>query len=307
MRYEATPPRLGLGILICLIAFFFFVIASSLVAKFGSRFPTIQIIFLQNFVSLLCILPFSLRNGLKGIRTSHFADHLIRDFFGVGSYYLYFLAIRYLTLIDATTLNYTAPFFVPLMWRFWRKEKVGANVWWSILIGFIGVAVVLRPGSEILQLGFLYGLSAGIFSAIAFCALRILNLKKEPMTRTLFYYFLFGIIVSFPFALAVWEPPSPREWVEAIAIGVATSIGQMLLTVAYRYGTASYLSPLGYSTVIYAGIIGWLFLDQSLGLHSLIGTLLIIAGGTATYVLKKKPETFAETFKTPKPHEKPPL
>lgn len=307
MAHEPPPPRLGLGIVVCLVAFLFFITASTLVWGFRGRFPTIQIIFIQNIVSLLCILPVALRRGGAGLKTEVIGDHLVRDFFGVGSYYLYFLAIRYLNLVDATTLNYTAPFFVPFIWRVWRKEKVGNHVWYAIIIGFIGAALILKPSSDLLQLGFLYGLFGGMASAVAFCSLRILNLKHEPMSRTLFYYFLFGTIISFPFAAVVWESPKPTEWLQAIAIGIATAIGQMLLTVAYRYGTASYLSPLGYTTVIYAGIIGWVFLDQPISLLECLGAALIIGGGTATYVLKKKPESLAETFKVPKPHERPPL
>jgi drug/metabolite transporter (DMT)-like permease len=127
------------------------------------------------------------------------------------------------------------------------------------------------------------------------------------MSRVLFYYFLFGTLLSLPFTLVYWVDPFEYQWFKMIGIGVATAAGQILLTVAYRYGTASYLSPLGYISVIYAGFISWLIFDKPLGLRSLIGTLLIVVGGTITYVLKKKPESLAETFETPKPHEKPPL
>ena len=127
------------------------------------------------------------------------------------------------------------------------------------------------------------------------------------MSRTLFYYFSFGALITCPFALVVWSPPTLIEWIEVIGIGVATAIAQILLTIAYRYGTASYLSPLGYVTVIYAGLSSsWIF-EIPLTWKSLVGTLLIIGGGTLTYVLKKQPKTISQTFETPNPKEKPPL
>ena len=143
MSYEATPHRLGLGIAICLVAYMFFVTASSLVWNFAGKFPTIQIIFIQNAVSLICILPIALRKGVHRLKTDELPVHLIRDVMGVFSYYLYFLAIRLLNLVDATTLNYTAPFFVPLIWWIWMKEKISSHVWWSIIVGFI--QMWLRP------------------------------------------------------------------------------------------------------------------------------------------------------------------
>lgn len=307
MAHEPAPPKLSRGITISLIAYLFFVCASSLVWNFQGKFPTIQIIFIQNCISLLCILPIALRKGPGRLKTDHFSTHLMRDVLGVLSYYLYFLAIRFLNLVDATTLNYTAPFFVPFVWWLWMKEKISLHVWWSIIIGFIGVAVILNPSRQIFQIGFLFGLFAGIASAIALSALRLLNLKREPMSRSLFYYFLIGSILSAPFAWVYWEPPTSSEWLEAVGIGVSTAVGQILLTIAYRYGTASYLSPLGYMTVVYAGISSWFIFDRPFGFRTFIGTILIIMGGTITYVLKKKPESLAETFEIPQPKEKPPL
>jgi drug/metabolite transporter (DMT)-like permease len=304
---ESTPPRLLLGISISLIAYLFFITASTLVWHIGTRFPTVQIVFIQNIVSFVLILPLALRNGVRKLSTKVFADHLMRDLFGIGSYYLYFLAIRNLNLVDATTLNYTAPFFVPLIWWIWTKQKVGSHVWWSIIVGFLGVAVILNPTKQIFQLGFVYGLFGGISSAVAFCALRILNMHREPMSRTLFYYFAVGSLITLPFAWASWVPPTMGEWMHAAGIGAATAIAQILLTVAYRYGTASYLSPLGYSTVIYAGLVSWLFFSISPTWRTLVGSVLIILGGTVTYLLKKSPEGIRETFQTPDPKEKPPL
>lgn len=307
MPTEQTPPRLSLGIVLVLAANLFFVTASALVWGFKNRFPTIQIVFIQNAVSLLCILPLALRKGLFRLKTGELPTHLIRDIMGVASYFLFFLAIRILNLVDASTLYYLAPFFVPLVWWIWMKEEIPKNIWWSIILGFIGVALILNPSKQIFELGFVFGLFAGIASAIALSAVRILNLKKEPMSRTLFYYFTVGSIITGPFAWASWVQPVGMEWFYAVSIGVLIAIGQILLTIAYRYGTASYLSPLSYISLIYAGLISWLFYDQPPSLKSAIGAILIIGGGTLTYILKRKPGTVKEIFEIPKPKERPPL
>lgn len=306
MKHESPPVRLGLGIAICLVAYLFFITASSTVFSFRAVFPTIQILFFLNMICLLCIAPLALRNGVQQLKTQHLTLHLLRDIAGVLSYYLYFVAIRFLNLVDATTLNYTAPFFVPFIWWIWMRERIDRHVWWSIIIGFLGVAVILNPSRQIFQEGFIFGLAAGICSAVAFAALRVLNLKKEPMSRTLFYYFLFGTLLSAPFAWLYWVPPTSWQWFKVGVVGVTTAIAQMLLTIAYRYGTASFLSPLGYSTVIYAGLISWIFFGVPLTTRSLLGTFLIILGGTLTYLFKKKPEKLSETFRVPDPKEKPP-
>ncbi len=296
MAHESRPSHLSLGITISLFAYLFLSIGSCLVFNFRERFPTIQILFIQNFVSFFCILPWGLRRGFEPLRTKELPTHLIRDIFGIISYYLFFLAIRHLNLVDATTLNYTAPFFVPFVWWIWMKEKVEKRVWWAIIIGFIGVSIILTPTRHIFQLGFLFGIAAGMTSAVALAAIRVLNLKRESMSRTLFYFFSFGSIVTFPFAWDVWVPPTGREWLFTIAIGATTAIGQILLTIAYRYGTAAYLSPLGYSVVIYNGLISYLLFNTSLGWHSLAGVILIITGGTLSFLWKRSPHPIKSSF-----------
>ncbi|MBF8262788.1 MAG: hypothetical protein HW387_453 [Parachlamydiales bacterium] len=304
---EPTPARLKLGIIITLIAGLFFAAASALVYNFRGRFPTIQIIFIQNIVSLICIFPLAIRKGFKHLKTNELPVHLMRDTMGVASYFLYFLAIRYLNLVDATTLNYTAPFFIPLIWLVWQKERIQRSVWWSIVVGFIGVALILNPSKNIFQLGFLYGISSGVMSALALAALRVLNVKHEPMRRTLFYYFSVGTLLSFPFAWAVWVQPIAEEWILAAGIGMATALAQVLLTIAYRYGTASFLSPLSYIGVIYSALIAYFAFGQEMGWQSWIGAAFIIIGGTMTYIFKKQPQTVLETFEQPPQKKNPPL
>ena len=281
--------------------------ASSAVWTIDSSFPVIEIVFFQNLVCFI-VLCFTLPvKYYPGLLTKNISLHIIRDVVGVLSYYLFFLSIGYLDLIHATLLNYTAPFFVPVIWWAWQKEAVAKNVWWSIVIGFIGVCIILNPSKQIFQLGFVLGLFAGISSAIAFCAIRVLTLHKEPARRTLFYYFLAGIILTLPFTIVYWQTPSPLMIAKLIWIGVCTCVGQLLLTIAYRHGTASYLSPLGYSSVVFAGISMYFFFGKEIDISTFIGSFFIILGGSLTYLLQKRPKNFKQTFESPNPNEKPPF
>ena len=307
MSQDKASSKISLGIAITLFAYLFFSVASSLVWTFQGKFPTIQIIFLQNAIAFFTILPLSLRKGWNYLKTNELHIHLIRDLFGLTSYFLFFLAIRFLNLVDATILNYASPFFVPFVWWLWMKEKIDPHIWWVIIFGFIGVALILSPGSEIFDLGFIFGIFAAITAAIALVSIRILNVRKEPMRRTLFYFFSISSLLSFPFAWASWTAPSPTEWGLCFLIGLATAIGQVLLTIAYRHGTASYLSPLGYSVVLYNMLISYYFFEAPLNQKSLLGATLIIVSGTATYVFKRKPKTVKQTFQVPNPKDKPPM
>lgn len=307
MTSTTTEYRILTGVAIALLAYLCLSSAASLVCNFQAKFPTIQIIFIQNVVSFFCILPIALRNGWDRLRTNELPTHLMRDLFGVTSYYLYFLAIRYLNLLDAAVLNNTAPFFVPLFMWLWTYEKVEKQVWWSIIIGFIGVALILNPTREIFQFGFVFGCLAGIASAIALIAVRKLNVKREPFSRTLFYYFSISAILSFPFAWMAWVSPVGMEWLLITGIGIFTAAGQVFLTIAYRYGTAAFLSPLCYSSVVFNGLSSYFIFGMPLTWRSYVGTILIIIGGTLTYLWKRKPHSIKDTFERPDKNKTPPI
>lgn len=299
MKRAISTNKLLLGIGITLVAYLFLSGASSLVWFFSEKFTTIQIIFIQNIVSLFCILPFALKNGLEPLKTKNIHLHLIRDLFGLVSYFLFFLTIRYLNLVDATVLNYTSPFFVPFIWWIWTHEKINSNIWWSIIVGFIGMAIILNPTQDIFRLGFVFGIFAGVTSAGAMCGVRMLNLNNEPLTRTLFYFFSISSLLSFPFAWSVWVPPVGIEWALAGLIGVTTAIGQICLTIAYRYGTASYLSPLAYSVVIYNCLITYFIYGKEITTRTILGASLILIGGTLSYIWNRNPHSIKETFEHP--------
>ncbi len=90
---------------------------------------------------------------------------------------------------------------------------------------------------------------------------------------------------------------------ELISIGILMAFGQLLLTTAYMHGTAPFLSPISYSMIIFTGIISSLFFKKMPGLLSFIGTILIIIGGSISYIIKVKPTRFIEIFEHP-PEEK---
>lgn len=304
---ELQRPNLLLGIVLTLVAYLSFAISSAFV-KLLTGIPTVEIVFFQTFVPFVMLIPMVISNGFLKLKTKEITTHLIRDISGVLSFFLYFLAIKYINLVDATVLTYTAPFFIPIIWSIWTKDKLQKSIWWAISLGFLGILFILKPGTEIFHIASFIGLAAGIVSAIALTSIGILNLKKELLTSTLFYYFFIGSIIIVPFLVISWIDPSFKDWLLLIGVGATNFFGQILLTRAFSYGTASFLSPLSYSIVVYTAFISWIFFNSPPKMLSLIGIAIIIIGGTITFVIKRKPSTVSEVFEKKKTrwwHKKP--
>ncbi len=288
------------GIFLALIAYFFFALASTFVRLFPPSFPTLQILFFQSVIALACLLYKNYKTGKKlTFHTSLFSYHLLRGLSGVLSYLCFYLTIKYANLVDAAVLNATSPFYIPFIWYFLTKEKIEKQVFWAIILGFIGVAFILKPEGTFFHPGSLIGLLTGLLSAFAVIGISLLNRAKEPTNNIIFYFFLISSLALFPFLPAVWETPSLKESFLLIAIGISTFFAQSFLAKAFQYGTAAFLSPLSYSTIIYITLISYVFLDVLPSWASFVGILLVIIGGTTTFILTQKPSTFKDLFSRP--------
>ncbi len=303
MRLPISP-NLSFGIILTIGAYLCFAIAAAIVRLIDIDIPTTQILFIQSMICVVIILPIFMKKKLFYLRSKLIKLHLIRSISGIGSFLCYFLAIKQMNLIDATVLTYTAPFYTPIFWMIFTKEKkMEKGIWWTIILGFIGIALILKPTQKILKAGSVIGISAGILGSIALVSIRLLNQKMESLIRTLFYYFFISTLCTAPFAVLNWLYPTTYQWLLLISIGILMAFGQLLLTTAYMHGTASFLSPISYSMIIFTGLISWLFFKQIPSYLSFVGTVLIVIGGTISYIIKVQPEKFIQIFEHP-PEEK---
>jgi drug/metabolite transporter (DMT)-like permease len=289
MTATASPaPRqsLVLGIVL-IVAAFLCVAVMSAFGKAASAVPTAAITFFQSFISLLVFLPWVLRRGTQDLQTKKLPLHIARALAGLLSQALYFWAVRELSLVDAVLLVNAAPLFIPLVAYFWDRTPVTPAVIGSLLVGFVGVVMIIKPSPALLtNPSAIIALSAALFSAIALCSVHKLSGTDKPDT-ILFYYFLIASIATAPFAIATWKPLTGTEWGLLAGVGVTMAAAQLLIILAYEYASASQIAPFNYSVVIFSGMIGWIVWGNTLGLVAIAGIVLVCAGGILSIVLSK--------------------
>ncbi len=267
-----------LGGFLIVVAFFCVAVMSAL-GKAAAHVPTGTIVFFQNFISLVLFLPWVLRHGVSGVRTSRIGLHILRAIAGLLSQVLMFVAVKRMPLMDAVLLSNSAPLFIPLITWAWLKEKIGGIVWASLIIGFVGIILILKPTSALVSNPTaLIATSAAIFSAFALVTVNQLSVT-ETTERILFYYFLISSIASAPFAISEWHAPTNREWIYLVGIGIFMAISQLLIILAYHQASAGRIAPFNYSVVVFSGLIGWLIWKNTPDMLSLLGVVLVTAGG----------------------------
>lgn len=237
-----------------------------------------MVVFLRNGFGLLMLLPWLARPGLRGLKTRRPLNHLIRVTVGLSAMYCYFYAIAHMQLANAVLLNYSQPLFIPFIAWLWLNEHPPRRIWPAVAIGFVGVGMILKPDTGLISPVAIIGLSAGILAATAMVAIRSMA-DTEPTTRIVFYFTTLATLISAIPALLYWEAPSTTAWLYMLGAGGLATIGQLMLTRAYSMAPAAHVGSLIYSTVIFAGFLGWLLWGEAPDTFGLIGIVLVVLAG----------------------------
>ncbi len=237
---------------------------------------TFEVAFFRNFFGLLAALPLLIKHGPGLLRTTQLPRYFFRCLIGVISMFCGFWAIGHLPLAQAVSLSYSTPIFVTIAAVFLLGEQVRARRWLAVAMGFIGVLVIVRPGSSEFSAGMLIAVAAAVLSGIVAIQIKQLS-KTEPADRIVFYTTLIWVPMSLIPALFVWQWPQGIVWIYAIAAGLFGTGGHMLWTRALKIGEVSALTPISFMQLPIVAIAGWLLFDENVDRWTLIGAAIIFA------------------------------
>ncbi|HEX3682007.1 MAG TPA: DMT family transporter [Bryobacteraceae bacterium] len=278
IRAQTHGHSLDRGITLITVAFFCAAVMSAL-SKAAHGVPPLVMLALQYAISFLVFVPSAARIGRARLKTNRFWLHLFRSLAGSVCQLLFFMSVRSIPLLDSVLLSNAAPLFIPLVVYVWFRKTVRPLVWVSLLIGFAGIVLIIKPGPETFRNpASLLALLAGMFSAIALVATNTLA-ETEPPVRILIYNFGLSTVLLIPLCIAAWKPLTARQWLLILGVGGCYALTQYLIILAYRYAGAAELSPFNYTVVIFSGFLGWQFFGNVPDTAAVLGTLLICAGG----------------------------
>jgi drug/metabolite transporter (DMT)-like permease len=259
--------------------------------KYVSATVSIEaIITMQYMVCTLLCLPRILRPGLRELRTQRLGLHLMRGLVGVVSFYLFYAALQNIPMMDAMMLRQSAPLTVPLVLWLWGRETVARSAWLPLIIGFVGIAIILRPTPTGLSWWHTGGFLSALGLAISMVATRKLA-STEPTVRILFYYCVLSLVCVAPFSVRDFVGLTVLEWLAMVYIGVAIYWVLELYTRAYGMAPTAAIAPINYFAVVLAGFWGWLFWDQIPDQWSVLGSVLVVIGGLLTILLARENST----------------
>jgi drug/metabolite transporter (DMT)-like permease len=244
-----------------------------------TRLSVLEVVWARYVFHFMIILPVVLvRHRVGAFVTVLWPRQLVRGGLLLCTSLLFFGSLSLMPIADALTLFFVSPLVLTMLAARWLREQVGYRRWIAVAIGFLGVLVVIRPGTTEIGVGALLAVAAGAVHAVYLLTTRQLAGRTPPLV-TLLYTSVVGVIVMSVVVGPVWVRPSTADVGLMALMGGLAAIGHFLIIKAFDYAPASVLAPLGYSEIVMATVVGFVWFGDFPDLWTLVGALVIIASG----------------------------
>jgi len=265
-------------ILLIIIAVSLFAVIDGLAKLMAQDMDALQIIW-SRFAFSIPLLPFLAGNRWPELlRTDRLGLQIARGLLPVFAGLAIVLALPVMPLGDATALMFVSPLMLTALAVPLLKERVGVHRWSAVVIGFVGVLVIVRPGGETMQWVALLPLLTAFLYALYQIATRVLGRSVPPMATFAMMVFVgtAASTVALPF---VWRTPDAAGWAMMAASGLLHGVAHYLITRAFASADAATLAPYNYTQLIGAGLIGFAVFGDVPDIWTIAGALIIAAAG----------------------------
>jgi drug/metabolite transporter (DMT)-like permease len=270
------------GSIILLVAIASFTAMTVLIKVAGQRIPLVEILTVRQLVMQLLIAPFSVADFPAVLRTRDPFLQIGRGLLQLGAMLCSFAAVIYLPLALSMALSFSYALFVTVGAGLLLKETVGLGRWIATAVGLAGVAVMLQPAGDASLTYSLVAILGAVFAAASAVSLRAVSGFERADTILTYQALVLLTALAIPTAL-VWVTPTFGELIILLAVGVSGTLGQWLLTVAYKRGEAAALAPLDFVRLLLTAACGFVLFGESLEISELAGAVILIAATAYTF------------------------
>lgn len=299
---RALFPRLranrfwGIGCLVVGIGIFS--LQDVIIKLISGAYPLHEVMVVRSFVAMPLLLAFvALDGGLRSMLSPRWPMLLLRGGLMFIAYFAYYLGLASLPLATSVSLYFASPLFITLLSVWLLGEHVGPRRWAAVLVGFIGVLIMVRPGSALFQWASLLPASAGLAYAMSQVTARKLGETESAAVMATYGNIVFlavGILLalvfgggafadesdpSLAFLVRGWSWPTLFDLSLMLVCGLIAATGLVLLTEAYRATQANIVAPFEYTALAWAVLYGWLLWRETPDAIGWLGMAVIIGAG----------------------------
>src|SRR5258708_7328827 len=232
-------------------------------------------------VSPIIVLPAMLTTARNVFRSRRPSLQVWRGVALLSSSLFFITGLRFLPIAEASATTFVAPLFVTALSIVFLGENVGVRRWLATIVGLFGVMVIVRPGGNAFHPAAILPIVSAFGWACTLIMTRMISGKDRAIT-TMAYSSIVGFCILTALVPFFWVTPNWRDIFLGVGVGVASTTGQWIVVLAFRYADASVLAPFSYSQLVWVTILGFLIFGEVPDLWTLVGAAIIIATGLYT-------------------------
>jgi drug/metabolite transporter (DMT)-like permease len=257
--------------------------SSDVTSKYlSATLPSVEIAWIRFLVFLLIMIP-AMVPGTKfyALPTGRLGLQLLRGAALLGSSLFFISGLRFLPIAEASATSFVSPLFVTALSIVFLGESVGLRRWLATAVGLMGVLIILRPGTSAFHAAAVFPLVSALCWALTLIMTRMLS-GKDRATTTMIYASVAGFCILSALVPLVWVAPTWHDVMFGILVGVASTAGQWIVVLAFRYAGASVLAPFSYVQLLWNSFLGFIVFGEVPGVWTVTGAAFIVASGLYT-------------------------
>jgi drug/metabolite transporter (DMT)-like permease len=270
------------GIALILLSTVFLGVSDVTAKYLSTTLPSIEIAWIRFAVFALIMVPaMAPASPLYALHTGRLGLQLMRGAALLASSLFFISGLRFLPIAEASATSFVAPLFVTALSIIFLSEKVGLRRWLATAVGLIGVLVILRPGTGAFHAAAFFPIASALSWACTLIMTRVMS-GRERAATTMAYSSIAGICILSALVPLVWVAPSWHDILLGIFIGIASTAGQWIVVLAFRYADASVLAPFSYTQLLWVSILGFTVFGEIPDVWTITGAAFIVASGLYT-------------------------
>ena len=259
----------------------------------SKEYPVWEIVFFRAFSGLIISFFLIMKFGIKSIKTKKPIAHTVRAISAVGCVVFYFFGLKFLMLSENNALAHSGPIIATVLAVPILGEKLGIKRLLAVIFGFVGVLVIVQPGTSLFKIESFLPITSAIFMAFSYISLRFI-MKTDSSISIIFYYSLALFFTSIIFFPNNFLFPSLIDLIPLFSLGIMGSLGHYFMSQAAKRAETAVITPFEYSAFLWVIILGYLFLNEIPTSTILAGGLIIVTSGIYIIYREKLNKTFVK-------------
>ena len=248
----------------------------------------IMICFYRCLMGLIIITPFVARNNFQALQTDNMRLQIFRALINIISMICWFSAIGMMHFEKATALGFTTPLFTTVLAVFVLGEVIRFHRTAALLLGFVGILIIIRPGYMPFEFGTILMLIASFSFSFVLIFVKKLSATDSSLT-IIFYHLLYMTPAFFILSLFYWENINLNQLIIFILMGTSGLLSHWCLAQAFKMSDTTFVMPLQFTKLIWASLIGLFIFAEQPDIWTWIGGIVIFI--SVVYI------TYREAFK----------